>query len=189
MAEQLIEYAFDEYFDKVDDVDTYFSDDDSENLVKQASDWAKDGARTSKKKDFTQRQIDTIGDNWKTYLPDSVNDRIISKNLKLGIKELDSLKVSGDASKRVGNRLDELISEENVDNLAKLNVSYSTQEKINKKISSDITGLSRSSFEKLGVLNRSVRRMSSQLDISQDELRDALIREGFTVTDNGIIRR
>lgn len=195
LAEELIRWAFDNYFNKGDiqkDLKSYFSDDDSNELVKRAAEWAAEGARTSTKKDFTQKQIDTIEKNWKDYLPDSVNDRIIDENKKLDIEGLDKLitSFSSEGQERAINRVNELAKTETINNLNKVSIrSSSIQEQINKELAGRISQFSRQDFLDIGIRDKSgLSKFADRLDVSESELQSNLEKEGFSI-ENGRIRK
>ena len=196
MAEKLIDYIYDLFFEEDEmqrDLKTIFDDEDKKDLVNEAVKWITGKASASKAKKYTPEGIKKLKNTTETYLPDGIEDKTISKNIKLKIMELEDVfrSASSKGQGRVNKRVDKLIDEESGKELVKLPPSKIFQEKINKKISEDILSFSREEFlsPNVGVANRSLRSVANQVKVSESSLQSALEREGFAVVDGKIRRK
>ena len=117
-------------------------------------------------------------------------DSAISSNVDKGFAELDKVKgLSSEGSKRVFDRIRELVPKAPTGELAKASVSGLVQEQVNIELRKRASGFNRQDLLDLAPENKSLRKMANFFSLGQNEFRDVLEKGGFRVDDRGIIRR
>jgi len=181
---ELEKWFEDNYFLKSsvqNELPTYF---DSDAIV---SDAVVEGTRQWK---GDRGKLDRLIGTWEDVVLSDKADSIADKNLAKDIETLDRLTgLSSDGQRRVDDRIGDLISKRSARELIDLDVSASVQESVRKELGNKATDLTRSDLSKIVRGGMSIKTVARGLDLSRDDATTLLEKEGFTVTEKGIVRQ
>jgi len=207
MATQtLLDFFEDEFFDTKDfqnDLPTFFDDEVVSDFLDEAI------KKGKKRKDWTEAGFERQKENWRDILDEhkapELDNQIIKNNQK-GLSELASLtNVSTDGKVRVDDRQEkisvEIINESK--NLDDLNVNFdnitanlgdiskgneisieSAQAVKSQEFEKEKTGVDITRADLDVTTQRSINSVVKRFNVSEDEARIAVVREGFTLSEN-----
>ena len=163
-TERLLQFFEDEFFDKKDfqeDLPTYFDDEVVDVFIKDAI------SKGKKRPDWTEAGFEKQKENWRDVLDDHKApelDSQIIKNRQKDANELQKIDTDFAGQERINERVQEIAKTES------------------EKITSDY-------FDSIGVTRKSIRTVSNALNLSEEDTQAILEREGFSITEDGRIKK